>query len=266
MFNNGRRRHFLTIVALGVSAMVCLPPAMGADAPPKRVLFIGNSFTQGLFKQLPPLLKSAQPPVDLKVELAAAGGVTLAAHFDPESTANKSAHTLQKLREGHWDLVVLQEYSSRPLETEKRSADKPSGYEEFMKFGKLFDAEIKKQGARTAFYMTWAKKPEPENFAKLAAAYRKLGAELQASVAPVGVALQQAIQEVPHLGYYSDDQKHLKDPGYYLAACVFYGFLTGHSPAGLSYHPAGLAADDAAKLQAIAWEMLQLEKLTPNQP
>jgi hypothetical protein len=246
--------------------VLTLGAARAADPPPaERVLFIGNSFTQGLFTQLPKLLKSAQPAPALTVDLAAAGGVTLEQHYDPQSDTNKSAHTRQKLANGHWDLVVLQEYSSRPIETSTKGGQ-PSGHDLFLKYGALFDAAIKQAGARTALYMTWARQPEPDNFAKLAAAYRELGQRIGAPCAPVGLALQSAIADLPDVKFYAADQKHLVDAGYYVGACVFYGFLTQQSPVGLKYHPAKLSDEAAAKIQALAWQAVQQEPMPSKQP
>lgn len=49
------------------------------------------------------------------------------------------------------------------------------------------------------------------------------------------------------------DFKHPSPNGTYLAACMFYSFLTGLHPS-ISQYTNGLDAEDAAFIQDIAWE------------
>ena len=53
---------------------------------------------------------------------------------------------------------------------------------------------------------------------------------------------------------YDADGSHPSRAGSYLAACTFLGALVGKSPVGAPVYPDGVTADDAARLQAAAWD------------
>src|SRR5205814_1948693 len=106
-----------------------------------RILFIGNSYIY--VNDLPAVIgelaaAGRQRPVESESETP--GGFTLEKHF-------QEGKARQKLSARKWDYVVLQEQSTRPI------------YEPapMLEFGKKFDAEIKRQGAKTLLYLTWAR-------------------------------------------------------------------------------------------------------------
>jgi hypothetical protein len=108
-------------------------------------------------------------------------------------------------------------------------------------------------------------------------AYFDLAAELNARVAPVGMAWKKALAADPQLVLHQPDKSHPNPTGSYLAACVFYATLLDKSPVGL---PGELnrgtrvlvqvAPDEAATLQAFAWQAVQQAKQrqgkTPSVP
>ncbi len=53
---------------------------------------------------------------------------------------------------------------------------------------RLFDRAIRDAGAKTALYMTWARRNAPESQRVITEAYESIGRELSATVVPVGVA------------------------------------------------------------------------------
>jgi hypothetical protein len=186
-----------------------------------RVLFIGNSFTRfwggqvliGEQIALSSPAGQARPPI---YEQSTYNGWDLQEHW----TRGKA---VQRIREGNWDYVVLQEHSEGPLL--QRDA--------FVHYAKEFDAEIRRVGARTVLFMTWAKVGEPELQREVADAYEALGAELNAPVVPVGWAFADALARRPELRLHDGDGKHPSPAGSYLTACCFYRFLYGQSPRGL---------------------------------
>src|SRR4249920_516704 len=99
---------------------------------------------------------------------------------------------------------------------------------------KKFDAEIKKQGAKTILYMTWALQNKPEDQTAISKAYEALSKERKAQLAPVGDAWQTALRTNKKLTLHEKDKKHPNATGTYLAACVFYATIYGESPEGLS--------------------------------
>lgn len=184
-----------------------------------RVLFIGNSYTY--FNDLPwltqQLAASAKEPKTLETEMVVVGGATLKNHW-------KRGKALRLLKAKRWDYVVLQEQSTLPITNSK----------EMYKYASLFDAKIKRVNSQTVFYLTWAKQNQPETQQILTDAYMSIAKELNAKVAPVGIAWQKVQEANVKLNLYSCDQSHPSPIGSYVAACVFYTTFYENSPIGLS--------------------------------
>jgi hypothetical protein len=199
----------------------------------KKILFIGNSFTNyngGVDKHLNKLAPG------LSVSEIAPGGYYLKSHYNNQST-------LQAVRTGRWDYVILQEQSQASV----------TGYSDFTQYARKLDEVIKEAHARTLLFMTW-ERPDSVQYGvttdNIANAYISLGKELSAEVAPVGFAFAKALNERPGLVLYNTDG-HPTMAGTYLAACVFYAVILKQSPEGNPYS-AGLNENDKVFLQHIA--------------
>jgi hypothetical protein len=81
----------------------------------------------------------------------------------------------------------------------------------------------------------------------------EIAEEVEAKVAPVGIAWQSALERELNLNLWQLDGVHPSREGSYLAANVFYALIFQQSPAGLVSH-AGLPAETAQFLQAVAAE------------
>ena len=210
---------------------------------PLRILFIGNSLT--FYYEMPKVLAimanapGRQPA--LFTQMYAPGGFTLENNYT-------QGEALKLIREGKWDYVVLQDGSAQTI----------TDRENFFEYSRKFDSEIKKAGAKTIFYMTWAyQKSDPNMFSQVAKGYKKMAADVNAPVAPVGLAWQRALKEQPRIILYDNDGVHPTSAGAYLPACVFYITLTGKSPQGLSNGGLKeLKRQDCLALQKIAWETI----------
>jgi len=203
-----------------------------------HVLFIGNSYTY--VNNLPQMiadLARAGHQRPLKFDMETPGGYTLEQHW----TGGKAA---TKIAARHWDFVVLQEQSMRPLDNPKLMFD----------YAARLDSEIKKQGVRTLLYQTWARQAVIGRQEELNKAYLDLGRVLNACVVPVGMAWEGALGDDPQLALYSADKSHPTMAGTYLAACVFYATIYDKSPEGLPGKIGGLGNDEAKRLQVIAWK------------
>lgn len=247
----------------------------GAAARKLRVLFIGNSYT--CFNNLPQMLEglaaSAHASRKLETGMVTVGGATLRRHWE-------DGRALEVIRRGGWDYVVLQEQSTlgpSQMVSGRITISDPKAFHETVR---LFDAEIRKAGAKTVLFLTWARQNQPEDQAKLNEAYLTIAGELKALVAPVGPAWEEALKKNPQLQLHLPDKSHPSPGGTYLAACVFYSLLYHKSAAGLpgtltgdrvevtgkvisSQNGAGrkselvsLSAPEAAMLQQIAWQTL----------
>jgi hypothetical protein len=219
-----------------------------AAKKPLRVLFIGNSYTffnGGLGSLVQALANSVKGGRRMEFVEVTKGGQTLEGHW-------REGKALAEIRKGGWDYVVLQEHSLRPvIEREK-----------MWNYARMFDAEIRKVGAKTVFYETWARKNRPEMQSGLDQAYRGIAGEIAALVAPAGLAWERALKAKPDLSLHISDLSHPTPAGSYLNACVFYETLFGKSPEGLPRslrNAAGktlidLSETDAALLQHAAFE------------
>ncbi|MCP4689495.1 MAG: hypothetical protein GY859_15685 [Desulfobacterales bacterium] len=216
-----------------------------------KVLFIGNSHTY--LHYMPEMVERlAEAGGDeLTVRQVTGEGVGLKWH-----EANQE--TKEAIHSEKWSHVVLQDRSGGPLEER----------EAMFHYARLLDGEIKKRGAKTVFFMTWANREKPETQAILAEAYTRIARELGAMAAPVGLAWEAAMKKNPGLRLHHEDGRHANPTGAYLAACVFYAILLNKSPEGLpgTLHAGGknrgaLTAATAALLQKIAYKSLA-EKLS----
>lgn len=206
-----------------------------------NVLFIGNSFTYGnnLPKMVAALAKSGgQSPMYHERETP--GGCTFERHW-------KNGKALAKIKSRKWDYVILQDQSQAPLL--RRDA--------MFEYGKKLDAEIKKQGAKTILFMTWAMQNKPNDQTAISKAYVDLSKQLKCRVAPVGDAWKAAMKADNSRVLHANDKKHPNTTGTYLAACVFYATIYGKSPEGLPGSIGKLTNEEARPLQEIAWRVVQ---------
>ncbi len=204
--------------------------ASGTELKPLRVLFVGNSYTYvnmlpEMVRQLSLAAKERRPT---EYRMIAPGGYSLEQHWN-DGTVTKA------IAEGGWDYVVLQEQSVRPI----------SDPANMHRFARLFDDEARKIGAKTVFYVTWARKTAPDQQKQLTRAYSAIAKELGGLCCPVGPAWANVLKGRPDVELYQSDGSHPSPAGSYIGACVFYAMLYGKSPVGLPGKV--IARDDAAR-------------------
>ena len=220
-------------------------PLASAMKTPHRILFVGNSFTYyngGLENHFRQLAESALPPRILIADRATKGGTTLEILQGQEAV-----HA--KIRDGHYDLVVLQE----DIPELKEHKVTP-----FLEQVRLFDREIRDAGGRTALFMAWPyERLNWVGLETIAEAHRAIGKELTLPVGPVGLAFQRSLQARPGLAMLGKDREHESIHGTYLAANVIYATLFAADPTGLTYRPQGVSSDEAAFLQGVAWSVVK---------
>lgn len=214
----------------------------------RRVLLVGNSHTYcngGVDAHLQALVNAVHPEWRVVVNAQTSGGYTLENHFN-------SPNTLNAIATGDWDLVILQEQSSRPQ----------TNPELFYQYATQLNAAINRAGALTGFYMTWAWRNNPEMYEPIRDAYYYIGAYLDALVLPAGVAFHNAHQDTLSISLYADDNYHPSIYGTYLVACTMLAGIWNINPIGNSYRPAEISPAEALLLQTIAWETMQGENHT----
>ncbi|MEM9459695.1 MAG: hypothetical protein AAGF11_36290 [Myxococcota bacterium] len=187
-----------------------------------EVLFIGNSHTY-----LDDIGETDLPL--LIAEVAQSQGKTLVADsvtapFESLQGHYEGTEALDRIAEGGWDVVVLQE-RYRP------SVDEPQTLLEYVE---LFDAEIAAVGAETMLYILWARDSELESQPVIIDNNLAAATAVGASLSPVGPAWEQIRIDYPTMTLAQNDpQSHANRRGAYLNAMVFYGALFLESPVGL---------------------------------
>lgn len=128
---------------------VCLFTLNGFCQVTKRVLFLGNSYTAT--NNLPQIIATLAASVgdSLYSAISAPGGYTLEAH-----TTN--ANSISKIRQGTWDVVVLQEQSQLPAmpDSQVQRASFP--------YARYLDSMVNTHApcCETMFFQTWEEKTE----------------------------------------------------------------------------------------------------------
>lgn len=242
----------LFLALLTATLLMCRADAVEPRPTTLRVLFIGNSLTS--VNDLPGVIAgmAASSGRELTAVRNLVGGATLEKHWN-------DGKALAKIKEGHLDYVVLQDLSKQAY------TDRDSMF----RHGRLFDAEIQKTGAKTVLYMTWPLEDSLNNYGAIAEAYAELAKELNAILAPVGVAWHAVAHEndTPAFQLYQRDHKHPTPSGTYLAACVFYRVLFGAPSAGLPNHIElnGKVVVDLPRAEASALQKIADATPLPNE-
>ena len=253
-----------TLLVIGILNFVALPslaevkPEVLPSATPKRVLFVGNSFSyynNGIQNHLASLIKSADKwqAGESRYRLKTISGGKLFEHIAGIPPL------LQNAKDRQYDVLVLQEYSNGPISKKY--------HQSFVDSSEAIATLIRQQNIQPVLFMTWAYKNVKDMTEQLANAYTTQGNKLNALVVPVGLAFAFANQHYPELelfipdidGFddkgrtlYNEVLKHPSVAGTYLAACMFYASFYQQSPEGLSYD-AGLDRAAAEALQKTAW-------------
>ncbi len=100
-------------------------------------------------------------------------------------------------------------------------------------------------------FQNWTLEGSPEDIGRLNAVYAEIADEVEAVVAPLGQAWDNARREDPEVGLYVDE-RHPSFEGTYLGASVLFATLYEQSPVGLT--PLRLSPEEAEFLQEVAWE------------
>ena len=212
-----------------------------------RILFIGNSYTfnNNLPDQVEKMFLDQNKTISIEIKSLTPGGARLQDHLN-------FPFTLDTIREGNWDIVILQGHSLEPLKN-------PIGFKD----AALTLIKIAKDsGAEVYLFETWSRAlgaPEyseewsgrnPDMMQKLISKeYIDVAISTDATVIPIGRIWQRLRIEIPEIGLYSTDSSHPTPCGSYLAACVIYKYLFDEDPSKLKYYPNGIKKSEAKKLR-----------------
>jgi len=212
---------------------------------PLKLLFIGNSFTYrngGIEKHIKLMADNSTKPIPVQADKATKGGATLKIHFGIDSVH-------EKIKNGNNDIVILQE----DIPEYKEHIIAP-----FFEYATLFEKEISLSKSKLVLFMAWPY--ERSNWISLdeiVSAHKSIAKQLNATVAPVGIALDRSLRIRPQMAMLGKDKEHESIHGTYLASCVIYATLFNKSPKGVSYWPEGITKQEARYLQGLSWKTVK---------
>lgn len=202
------------VPALALFAAVATPSAQ--DAPPQRVLFVGNSLTAT--NDLPAIL--------CRMANATARTLTCASETQPNFGLDdhwKRGKARKRVGD-KWDLVVLQQGPS----------SLPESREMLVAWSQEWAKEIRKKKARPAVLMVWPSKQRESDFERVSKSWRLAATKAPALLLPAGDAWRAAWTIDPALPLYGEDGFHPSRAGSYLAALATYHAIFGDLPPALT--------------------------------
>ena len=218
--------RFLKLLAWAVPVLVLAACASGkhplsrpvsktADRPP-AILFIGNSYSFDVPSELRRI--AAGKGLALRVGQVTNGGWTLEQHC-------RNEETLRAIREGGWDIVVLQEQSRIPSQPLKRTLSMFPAVRELAETARA-------PGAEPVLYQTWGDRDGDlfragDDFHAMVARVRE-GYQAAAAhagslrVVPAGDAWEREVSAGRGGSLFQQDGSHPTREGNRLTASVFY--------------------------------------------
>ena len=206
--------------------------------PDLRILFIGNSLTY--VNDLPSLVQRlgrSDPARAVTVSSVTFGGYSLEDHWN-------QGDALAAIRQGGWDLVVMQQGPSAL----------PESRTNLIEWTTRFATEIRKVGARPALYMVWPPLERESDWNAVTASYAAAATAVNGLLFPAGEALRSARRADPGMPLFESDGFHPSPLGSAGAALVIYAVAARVSPVGLSASAGEttLPADQVARMETAA--------------
>ena len=255
----------LSLVSCGLTPRQPDVKAQASSAAPTEVrsmLWVGNSFfyyNNSMHGHLGQLLlaqsdngKRNARNVSATISGSGINWHDMEAYFKPGGVSSYSFVGDNEVRfntfDKPFDAVMMMDCSQCPIHPKLQSV--------FHEFAKKHSDTVRKHGAEPVLFMSWAYSDKPEMTAPLAAEYTKVGKANNALVVPAGLAFANSLTKRPDISLIIADKRHPTLQGTYLGACTVLASVYKVNPVGNKY-TAGLPADVAAHLQAVAWETAQ---------
>ena len=246
-----------TALALLVLSSYLLLPAPAAQAQ-TRVLFIGNSYTE--VNNLPQMTAAVASSMGYEMTYSSntPGGCTFSQHCTNES--------MNFIRRGGWDIVVLQEQSQYPSFPQSQVEA-----EVFPYAAQLVEAVYAASPcAEPMFYMTWGRRDGDDRNARyfpILGTYEGMDSMLyeryvymaeanDASVCPVGRVWRSLRETHPEIELYQSDGSHPSVAGTYAAACAFAVMFFHGDPLTVTYSPDDLSVEVAGVIRQTVHEVV----------
>lgn len=218
------------------------------------ILFLGNSMTY--YNDLPTTFLDLSQSGGFAPDVYELTEGYYRLEYFADETDEMGAQVYDALKNYTWDYVILQEQSGISTMAAEDS---------MFPAARTLDSMIRKAGGESVFLMTWAykegysfnllglelKNTKEEMQTKIAHNYMSISNELNAMLAPAGIAFMRCASSYPEIELWDEDMNHPSPAGTYLAACVLYKVLYDQSPEGLGYS-GDLDEQTAQKLQTVA--------------
>jgi hypothetical protein len=237
------------VILIALAALGCAGHPASSDEPAAglRVLFVGNSLTEG--NGLTAMVRGLAHAAGARLEVAEVtiGGLSLEDHWNLGAARAAIAR-------GGWREVVLQQGPS----------SLPDSRANLLVWSARFAEDIRRVGARPALYSVWPDASRLAFFDDVTESYRQAAEHVDGALFPAGEAWRAAWKRAPGLELYGPDGFHPTARGSYLAALVITAQLLQRSPRGLARDlPSGTAAPgvhldagERAVLEAAAGEAI----------
>lgn len=184
-----------------------------ATSAPLRVLFLGNSLTDG--NDVPSIVQAMAElqGVQLEYTASAPGGYALEDHWRDNAQA--------RLRQQPYDVLVLQQGPSTLPESQAHLRE----------WTMTWANEARRSNTAPALYMVWPTRDQSRGFALVSQSYRNAAVAANAEIFPAGEAWEDVLLADPAIPLYSSDGLHATPTGSFLAAMVIARGLVGLDPA-----------------------------------
>jgi len=234
------KKQIFTIKRVFVFFIVILLKLNLSGQDTLSVLFLGNSYTA--YNNLPLLVSNLTNSAGktLLVDANMPGGFTISNHLNDVTTLNK-------IQQGNWDYIIIQEQSQIPTIDFYRYNNM---YPSLTQLKNIIDSH--NPCAKIITYMTWGRRfggmqcdlnntycsPNFVDFNHmqdtLTSAYLEISTQLDIQCAPVGVVWQNILNDTT-LVLHSGDHSHPNIDGSYVAACAIFSSIWKQSTSGLNY-------------------------------
>lgn len=207
-----------------------------------RVLFIGNSHSSPIPKLLTGIFTRQRPGTKTLIRTAPSFGF-LADHAKVQAT-------LDLIRSGQWDIVVLQ--------AQKYST---SGKYTYPTDGAMQLSKIATEsGARVLMFPEWSRADVPDEYLRIKTLHHSIAEKTGAWVAPIGEAWEAAASLTDRKKLYAADGNHASPSGSFLIACVFYSLITNESPVRDKDSRSNAFPESYRVLEQAAWSAFEARK------
>ncbi len=225
-----------------------------------KVLFIGNSYTY--VNNLPDLISNIYSSFGeaLVYDQSTPGGYTFKQHLTVSA---------DKIKQGGWDFVVLQEQSQLPSFPDNQFN------QDCYPYAKQLCELIREYNpdSKPVFYMTWGRRDgDSQNCqyfeplctyegmdSMLNLRYTLMAHDNKSLLSPVGKVWHYIRDNYPQLELYQSDGSHPSYIGSYIAACCFYTLFEGTDPQQILWN--GELDDEVADIVKNSVKMIVFDSL-----